>query len=179
MDHSICHIEIPTTDLAKATKFYKELFGWKIEMWGESDYALFDTGKEPGGGIMKVDKVSPPKGMGITFYVLVDSIEDTLSKVAELGGKIVKEKRGIAEVPLMAGPRSFFARGGSRSAGQSLPMTKNFLDMSLTYTKLNNTNTRNADTSSICYILLGSPSPPPLTGFSTLPFPHGGERTVL
>jgi predicted enzyme related to lactoylglutathione lyase len=98
MDHSICHIEIPAIDLAKATRFYQELFGWKIEMWPDSEYALFDTKKEPSGGIMKVDKVSPPKGMGITFYVLVDSIEDTLSKVAELGGKIVKEKNPVADM---------------------------------------------------------------------------------
>jgi predicted enzyme related to lactoylglutathione lyase len=95
MNHAICHIEIPTTDIKKATKFYQELFGWKIEMWPDSGYASFDTGKEPGGGIMKVDKVSPPMGMGLTFYVLVDSIEDTLSKAEKLGGKLVKEKTAV------------------------------------------------------------------------------------
>jgi predicted enzyme related to lactoylglutathione lyase len=98
MDHSICHIEIPTTDLTKAAKFYQELFGWKIEMWQGSDYATFDTGKEPGGGIMKVDKVSPPIGMGLTFYVLVESIEDTLSQAEKLGGKLVKEKTAVGDM---------------------------------------------------------------------------------
>ena len=98
MEHSICHIEIPTTNLAKATKFYQELFGWKIEMWPGSEYAMFDTGKEPGGGIMKVDKVSPPTGMGVTFYVLVDSIEDTLSKAEKLGGKLVKERTAVSDM---------------------------------------------------------------------------------
>jgi predicted enzyme related to lactoylglutathione lyase len=98
MNHSICHIEIPTTDMEKATKFYQELFGWKIEMMQGSDYALFDTGKEPGGGIMKVDKVSPPMGMGLTFYVLVDSIKDTLSRAETLGGKIAKEKTAVGNM---------------------------------------------------------------------------------
>ena len=98
MNHSICHIEIPTTDMEKATKFYQELFGWKIEMMQGSDYAFFDTGKEPGGGIMKVDKVSPPMGMGLTFYILVDSIEDTLSKAETLGGKLVKEKTAVGDM---------------------------------------------------------------------------------
>jgi len=42
------------------------------------------------------------------------------------------------EVPPKAGPRSFSAIGRSRSAGQSLAMTWDHLDMSLTYTKRNN-----------------------------------------
>jgi predicted enzyme related to lactoylglutathione lyase len=67
-------------------------------MWPGSDYATFDTGKEPGGGIMKVDKVFPPAGMGITFYVLAESIEDTLSKAEKLGGKIVKEKTAVSDM---------------------------------------------------------------------------------
>lgn len=99
MAHSICHIEIPTTDMEKAIQFYRELFEWKIEMWrGSSDYAGFDTGEEPGGGIMKVDKVSPPAGTGLLFYVMVDSIEDTLSKAEKLGGKLVKEKTPVADM---------------------------------------------------------------------------------
>ncbi|MCK4428654.1 MAG: VOC family protein [candidate division Zixibacteria bacterium] len=98
MNHSICHIEIPTTDMEKATKFYEGLFGWKIKMEPGSDYAFFDTGTEPGGGIMKTDKVSQPTGMGLTFYVLVDSIEDTLSKAEKLGGKLVKEKTAVGDM---------------------------------------------------------------------------------
>ena len=98
MNHSICHIEIPTTDMEKAIKFYRELFGWKIEMWQDPAYATFDTGGEPGGGIMKVDRVSPPMEMGLTFYVLVDNIEDTLSKAEKLGGKFVKEKTAVSDI---------------------------------------------------------------------------------
>jgi predicted enzyme related to lactoylglutathione lyase len=30
--HGICHIEIPTTDLAKSKAFYENVFGWKVEV---------------------------------------------------------------------------------------------------------------------------------------------------
>jgi len=97
MDHPIVHIEISTTDLPKAQKFYSQLFNWKITVWeGTSDYLMFETGKEPGGGIQKVDRVNP--GDGVLIYVLVEDIEKTLSKAKELGGKIVKEKTEIPNV---------------------------------------------------------------------------------
>jgi len=95
MDHPIVHIEISTTDLAKAQKFYSQLFNWKITAWGgSSNYLMFETGKEPGGGIQKVDKVRP--GDGVLIYVLVEDIEKTLDKAKELGGKITK---GNTEIP--------------------------------------------------------------------------------
>ena len=33
MDHTIVHFEIPADDPARATKFYRELFGWEIQKW--------------------------------------------------------------------------------------------------------------------------------------------------
>jgi predicted enzyme related to lactoylglutathione lyase len=97
MENSICHIEISTTDLKKAEKFYSELFSWKVTAWeGSSDYLMFDTGKEPGGGIMIVDKVNP--GDGVLIYVLVEDIEKTLNKAKSLGGKIIKEKTEISSI---------------------------------------------------------------------------------
>jgi len=97
MDNSIVHIEILSKDLPKAQKFYSQLFNWKITGWeGSSDYLMFETGKEPGGGIQKVDKVNP--GDGVLIYILVEDIEKTLCKAKELGGKIVKEKTEIPNV---------------------------------------------------------------------------------
>ena len=95
MNHSICHIEIPATNLDKAVNFYKELFGWKIETGAFPDYATFETGEQPGGGIMKVDKVGIPQGMGMLFYILVEEVTDYLNKAQKLGAKIIKEKTEI------------------------------------------------------------------------------------
>lgn len=97
MGNSICHIEIMTTDLDRAKRFYSELFGWKISAWkGSLDYLLFETGKEPGGGFQRVDKVNP--GDGILLYIQVEEIEKYLNKAKELGGKVLKDNTEIPNV---------------------------------------------------------------------------------
>ncbi len=90
MIHTLCHIEIPVTDFEKAKAFYSGLFGWKVELIPEMNYATFETGAPPGGGFQKVDKVE--RG-GPVNYVLVEDIEATLEKAKELGaGEIIHEK---------------------------------------------------------------------------------------
>jgi len=96
MANTICHIEIATTDLKKAEGFYGRLFDWKLKPWDSPDYLMFETGKEPGGGLMKVDQVKP--GEGVLIYVMVDDVDQTLAKAKELGGNIVKEKTEIPNV---------------------------------------------------------------------------------
>ncbi len=97
MPNPFCHIEIYTTDLKRAGEFYSRLFEWKISPWGESqNYSMIDTGKEPGGGLMKVDNVEP--GEGVIVHVQVEDLERTLSAANQLGGKIVKEKTEIPNV---------------------------------------------------------------------------------
>ena len=98
MAHHICHVEIPTTDFEKAKVFYSNLFGWKVNMMPDMNYAAFQTGAEPGGGFNKVDKVTSLGEEGVLIYVSVDEIQQTLAKVTELGGNIVKEKTEIPEI---------------------------------------------------------------------------------
>lgn len=96
MSNSICHIEIMTTDLPKAEKFYAELFGWKINsnVMGDGKYSLFESPKPPGGGIAKVDKVNP--GNNLIFYVEVADIPGTLTRAEALGAKTVTPKTEIS-----------------------------------------------------------------------------------
>jgi len=96
MPNFFCHIEISTTDLKKSEKFYEKLFNWKIKSADFPDYSSFETGKEPGGGLMKVDKINP--GEGVMVYVLVDDVDATLSEAKNLGGKIIKEKTEIPNI---------------------------------------------------------------------------------
>ncbi|KPL11537.1 hypothetical protein AMJ71_00620 [candidate division TA06 bacterium SM1_40] len=92
--HTICHVEIPVADLDKAKEFYSALFGWKMEPYG-SDYIMFQTEKEPGGGLQKP---GPNTSQNIIFYVLVEEITAALEKAKGLGATIVQEK---TEIPNM------------------------------------------------------------------------------
>ncbi|HET6780664.1 MAG TPA: VOC family protein [bacterium] len=94
--HNIVHVEIPATDMARAKKFYGQIFGWKFVDF-DPTYSLFNpTGRGVGGGIYKVDTV--PTQSPVRAYVLVDSVDATISKVNSAGGTIVHQK---GEVPGM------------------------------------------------------------------------------
>lgn len=90
----ITHIEFPADDLVRARRFYSELFGWSLrEMEGVPGYLLFNTGSaESGGGIGERGKST---GDQLRVYVTVDSIDDTLRRVPELGGTVVEPKGEI------------------------------------------------------------------------------------
>jgi len=96
MSHTLCHLEIPTTDVKKSGEFYKKLFDWKIDYsWGK-DYAIFSTGQgKLGGALDRKDKITPGN---IIIYILVDDINATLEKAVKLGAKKVKEKTEIPNV---------------------------------------------------------------------------------
>jgi uncharacterized protein len=94
------HIEIPADDTERARRFYGELFGWTFapDSPGFEGYHLFTTpaGEEgTAGAIGKRGEMAPDK---LRVYVNVDSIDETIGKVAGAGGSVVDAK---AEVPGM------------------------------------------------------------------------------
>ena len=95
--HTICHLEIPTTDLKKSGEFYRELFGWEIDYGWGPDYAVFNTGEGvlSGGGLDRKDKINPGN---VIIYIQVNDINGMLAKAEKLGGRKVQEKREIPNV---------------------------------------------------------------------------------
>jgi len=107
---SIVHFEIPADDIERTRKFYSDLFGWKIEKWsgtgsgdltsaaaGQSmEYWMVTTtddkgNKALGGGMMK--RQMPEHH--ITNYIGVKSVDEYMSKVKNLGGKVVAPKHAV------------------------------------------------------------------------------------
>ena len=94
------HIEIPADDPQRAKTFYADVFGWSFadEVPRFEGYHLFTTpvGQEGmGGAIGKRGEMAPDD---VRAYIHVDSIDDTLPRLAERGGGVVQEKM---EVPGM------------------------------------------------------------------------------
>ena len=92
----ITHIEFPADDTDRAQAFYKGLFGWDFQGWeGAPGYFLFNAGPiDSSGGA--IGQRGTATGEKLRVYVTVNSIDDTLAKVAELGGKVTTPK---AEIP--------------------------------------------------------------------------------
>jgi uncharacterized protein len=97
----VCHFEIPADDVERAQKFYRELFGWKIEkLAGASpDYWLVTTGTEAGGmtplgGGMMLRQAPQQQ---ITIYIEVPSVTEYVDKVQKLGGRVCFPKTAVPE----------------------------------------------------------------------------------
>ena len=91
------HIELPADDPGRAKTFYEGLFGWTFppEIPGFEGYFVFTTpvGEEGfGGAIGKRGEMAPDK---VRAYVHVTSVDDALSKVAELGGTVTQPRMEV------------------------------------------------------------------------------------
>jgi predicted enzyme related to lactoylglutathione lyase len=92
--HRVVHVEIPSKNRKKNSKFYQELFGWKLTEYDELDYTLFDPEEGPGGGFPPIDgKLN--KIDRVLVYFSSEDIEADLKKVETLGGKQVLGKTEI------------------------------------------------------------------------------------
>jgi predicted enzyme related to lactoylglutathione lyase len=93
-------MELMTTDVAPAKRFYHQLFGWEMETYPMAgmEYDVVKVAGQAKGGIMRMppqaDEMPPAWGI----YVTVDDVDATAKKVAELGGKVLMGPQEIPEV---------------------------------------------------------------------------------
>jgi uncharacterized protein len=82
----ICYVEIPATDIETSSRFYSQVFGWKIRTRGDGTRAFDDaTGAVSGSWVLGR---TPARAPGMVTYIMVDNIEATLKKVTANGGKL-------------------------------------------------------------------------------------------
>lgn len=109
--NKVVHFEIPADDLARANKFYGEVFGWQIqktplpgvEYYLATTVATDEKGmpKEAGainGGLMK--RSTPQESTVIV--VNVPNLDEHLAKIQTAGGKIVMPKMQVGDMGLYA-----------------------------------------------------------------------------
>ncbi len=85
----ICYVEIPAEDIARSSEFYKSVFGWNVRRRGDGHLAFDDAVGEVSGSW--VTGRPPAKQPGLLFYVMMDSVEQTMKSVVANGGVIVQE----------------------------------------------------------------------------------------
>ena len=84
----ICYIEMPATDIARSAEFYKAVFGWNIRKRGDGSTAFDDTTGEVSGTWLLGRP--PSEKPGLLFYIMVDSVAETVDAVVAHGGEIVQ-----------------------------------------------------------------------------------------
>jgi predicted enzyme related to lactoylglutathione lyase len=105
----VVHFEIHADDPEQAARFYRELFGWRIEKWdGPMEYWMVFTGPDgtPGinGGLMR--RQQPLSGNdGVIAYVCtvnVDDLDRSMAHGAELGAAVAMPRFPVTGVGWMA-----------------------------------------------------------------------------
>lgn len=91
--HGFGHIEIPTTNLRKAKKFFGNVFGWTFTDVPDIDYVLFRAGDPPNGGFYEVKKM-PKKGQ-VNVYIEVEDIDAKLKEIKKAKGKVLIKKTPV------------------------------------------------------------------------------------
>lgn len=97
------HFEIHGDDPEKATRFYGEVFGWKVEQWGDQPYWLYSTGE--GAGIDGASAPAQEHGQQVVLTVEVDNLAAYVDKVRSAGGEVVLEASPIPGVGTLAQAR--------------------------------------------------------------------------
>ncbi len=104
---TLYHFDIPVDNAGRAQQFYMDVFGWdmkkldskidsKVDLW------MCETEDESGmkgvtGGMMKRDLLPT-----VTNYILVNSIDEHISKINNSGGKVIMQKTEIPTIGFFA-----------------------------------------------------------------------------
>jgi predicted enzyme related to lactoylglutathione lyase len=85
----ICYIGIPADDIQRSSEFYGKVFGWQIRTRKDGQPAFDDSIGEVSGTWVRGR--SPVADNSLLFYVMVNSVAETLHEVVANGGKVVRQ----------------------------------------------------------------------------------------
>jgi hypothetical protein len=83
----ICYVEIPATDIAAASDFYKKIFNWSVRKRGDGHIA-FDDGINEVSGTWVLGR-RPSTEAGLIVSIMVDNVAETVSLLEASGSRIV------------------------------------------------------------------------------------------
>jgi predicted enzyme related to lactoylglutathione lyase len=99
------HFEIHAADPAKLSKFYADVFGWRITHMPQFDYYLINTGDADGpginGGFVKRMGAGAAAGAPVNAFVCslgVNSLDEAIAKATAAGAQIALPKMAIPGV---------------------------------------------------------------------------------
>ena len=105
----VCWCEQQSRDVDAATRFYAELFGWRVQRKG-GDYAQFFSGEAPLGGFFDLTKQPQLSHVPACWvlYFATDDVDASAQRVKTLGGQIhmpAMDMEGVGRMAVVADPQ--------------------------------------------------------------------------
>lgn len=102
MSNRVVHFEIPCNNPKNVMNFFKEVFDWKFQQFGNEQYWSVTTGDENqlgiNGGLMKKRDPQQP----IVTTIDVADLDQSINNIQKAGGKIVVPRMAIPGVGWLA-----------------------------------------------------------------------------
>lgn len=93
----VVHFEFATPDPAKEIEFFTDVFGWKVESWGDEQYWLVNAGEADAMGINgAIEPLLANTDQRVVNTIGVDDLDATIDKAVSAGATLVM---GRQEVP--------------------------------------------------------------------------------
>jgi uncharacterized protein len=92
------YLELHSTDVHRARRFYAELFGWKtteIPVPKIGTYTEITIGEGPGAGLMAQQERGAPSSW--LAYVTVPKLDETVTRAQKLGASVIVPRTEIKE----------------------------------------------------------------------------------
>jgi len=100
MKHPVVWFEVMGENGESLRSFYGRLFDWKIDAANPMKYGMVEApnGRGIPGGVGQLDGKPYPK---VTFYVSTASIDRSLDKAKELGGRVLMNRTVMPGGPVL------------------------------------------------------------------------------
>lgn len=103
--NNICHFAIHAHDVARAKRFYEQVFAWRFEPWGPPDFYLIHTGNSQHPGILgALQQRTEPVSSGFNGYecsISVADVQATEALVIKHGGTVMVRPMEIPQVGVL------------------------------------------------------------------------------
>ncbi len=102
-ENVISWVEIPVLEMARARRFYENVFGFEIEVQQFNDLLMgwfpFADGKPGASGSLVQHETgyAPSNSKGPVIYFACEDLQQELDRVAGAGGQILQPKTQISE----------------------------------------------------------------------------------
>lgn len=91
MPNPFVYVQLQTSDIERATAFYRDLLGWRIDT--ASDYREIDVGEGTAGGIMRTPAPILPSFW--LPYVAVEDVDASTARARQLGALVAVEPTDV------------------------------------------------------------------------------------